>query len=150
MWLLAVHQHGTALPAANALPEAWAQLLARVLDEEFRSWLSEETGIDLAGHPLDVGIYLRDPGDFQGRATGKTTKAMNFTLYLNEDWPPDGGGEDELWATEDAELPARRIVPRGGSCKTTLQSDRSWHSIAPVVARSGHSRLTMTLEYWKP
>jgi hypothetical protein len=46
--------------------------------------------------------------------------------------------------------PARRILPLGGTCNTTVQSDRSWHSISPVRAEASRSRLTMTLEYWKP
>lgn len=150
MWLLAVYEQGSPLPAAGQLPWAWAQLLTCAVSHEFRSWLSAQTHIDLSGHPLDVGIYRREAGDFQGRATGKPAKAMNLTLFLNQDWSADLGGENELWSSNKAIRPSRRIVPRGGSCSTVVQSATSWHSIAPVRAEAGHDRLTMTLEYWKP
>ncbi len=149
MWLLTVYRGGSALPAADDLPAAWSRLLSCVLDDEFRGWLSEGTGINLIGHPLDVGIYLRGPGDFQGRATGKTAKAMNLTLYLNDEWNPGWGGEYELWNSKETKVATRRIIPRGGNCDTIVQTDSSWHSISPVL-EAGRGRITMTLEYWKP
>lgn len=75
-------------------------------------------------------------------ATG--ARALTATLYLNEDWTPDAGGELRLYLDEHAQAPGQEaahldISPLGGRLVLFL-SARFWHAVLPAK----HPRVSVT------
>ncbi len=149
MWRVAVFEQGGRTKAAERLPAAWVELLDELLANPFRQWLTNETGIDLAGKPVTVGLYIFENGDFTSVDNGKLAKALSVALYLNEDWVCEYGGNLDLWQSkgERGQTPARTFVPLGGNVCVCQFRETSWHSISAV--RNGRSRVSMMIEYWR-
>jgi len=147
LWLLTVYQNSAYTPQADKLPAAWSALVAEVTRDSFRGWLSARTGVDLEGTALEVNVSLREPGDFRNVHRGKTDRAMNAVLVLNERWPQDAGGTYQLWTGKDAAEPVRRIHPVPGGLYTVVPSASSWHSVSPVSAHAPGQLLTLALGY---
>ncbi|MFF7994632.1 2OG-Fe(II) oxygenase [Kitasatospora xanthocidica] len=134
---------------ADELPPAWASLLSDLTSSRFTDWLSAGTGVKLDGLFLDVGVYTHREGDYLSPHKDKTDKAITALLYLNEDWPTDGGGEFEVRASgRSAERPVLSLPPRPGQFLAFVPTDRSWHSVSRVASGNPVTRLTVQVEYW--
>lgn len=59
-------------------------------------------------------------------------RTVSTVFYLNPDWPAEGGGELEIYATEQPERLVARIPPEDGRFAVFL-SDRIWHAVAPTT-----------------
>ncbi|MFC3292660.1 2OG-Fe(II) oxygenase [Modicisalibacter luteus] len=72
-------------------------------------------------------FYKRHVDSFQGRAN----RIVSTVLYLNPDWPDDGGGEMAVYAVEDESREVARIRPEAGTFVCFL-SDRVPHAVLPT------------------
>jgi hypothetical protein len=149
MWRVAVFEQGAKTPTAARVPPAWAELIDELLADEWRAWLTRETGIELAGRPVTIGLYIFENGDFTSVDNGKLAKALSVALYLNTDWACEYGGNLHLWHDkgDPGQTPARTFVPLGGHVAVCRFGETSWHSIGAV--RNGCSRVSMMIEYWQ-
>lgn len=149
MWRVAVFEQGAKTATAAAVPPAWAALIDELLADSWREWLIRETGIELRGLPVTIGLYIFENGDFTSVDNGKLAKALSVALYLNDDWACEYGGNLHLWRAkgEPADTPERTIVPLGGHVSVCRFGEASWHSIGAV--RNGSSRVSMMIEYWQ-
>lgn len=129
-------------------------LLAELNGEPFLAFLSAMTGIEglisdpyYSGgglHETLSGGHLSVHADFNIHDQMKVERRLNLLIYLNEDWPPEYGGELELWDKKmrKAAKSISPIMARAVVFNTTLQSfhgqpdpvrcppDRSRRSIA--------------------
>jgi Rps23 Pro-64 3,4-dihydroxylase Tpa1-like proline 4-hydroxylase len=135
-------------PACDSLSPSWKALLDDLESEEFLDWLSKSTGVDLHGLPSEIGVYTYTENDYISLHKDKPTKALTAILYLNEDWPADGGGDFEVRASgRSADAPVESVPPVGGQLLAFPPSDTSWHAVSKV--RTGEvTRLTVQLEFW--
>lgn len=56
-------------------------------------------------------FYKKHVDSFQGRAN----RVISTVLYLNPEWPEDGGGEMALFEPADPEREVARVIPRAGT-----------------------------------
>ncbi|WP_329576584.1 2OG-Fe(II) oxygenase [Kitasatospora sp. NBC_01250] len=149
MQLLYLQEHNEPRPAAAGLSPAWAELLASLRSEEFVGWLERGTGLQLRELPTDIAIYTYRSGDFISVHKDKPYKAITAILYLNPEWPADGGGDYEVRSSADPSVPpVRRIPPTGGQLLAFPPSEVSWHSVSAVSDSVDQTRLTVQLEFW--
>lgn len=72
-------------------------------------------------------FYKKHVDSFQGRAN----RVVSTVLYLNPDWPEDGGGEMALFDPHAPEREVARIPPRAGTFACFL-SDTVPHEVLPT------------------
>lgn len=72
-------------------------------------------------------FYTTHLDSFQGR----TNRIVSSVLYLNRDWPEDGGGEMAIYASDDPQREITRVRPEAGTF-TCFLSDRVPHAVLPT------------------
>lgn len=72
-------------------------------------------------------FYQRHVDSFQGRIN----RVISTVLYLNPDWPIDGGGEMAIYSEDDEACEVARILPQAGTFVCFL-SDRVPHAVLPT------------------
>ncbi|HET8790503.1 MAG TPA: 2OG-Fe(II) oxygenase [Modicisalibacter sp.] len=72
-------------------------------------------------------FYKTHYDSFQGRAN----RVISSVLYLNTDWPQEGGGEMAIYAPDDETRELIRIRPEAGTFVCFL-SDRVPHAVLPT------------------
>nr|WP_089730088.1 2OG-Fe(II) oxygenase [Halomonas muralis] len=72
-------------------------------------------------------FYKTHYDSFQGRAN----RIVSTVLYLNPDWPQEGGGEMAIYAPDDETCELARIRPEAGTFVCFL-SDRVPHAVLPT------------------
>lgn len=138
------------VPPYDELSAPWRELVADLLSDRFGRWLRGETGFEPRGAPRTSAVFAQTDGDFQDLSTGKLDKAMHFSLYLNQAWPKDGGGEIQLWPGPDRDTGAPiAIAPIGGTCFLYAASPSTWHLTAPVAPDRGLVRTWISLSYFQ-
>ncbi|MFE4333867.1 2OG-Fe(II) oxygenase [Streptomyces sp. NPDC056831] len=149
MHILYLMYQSEARESVRYLSSPWKQLYDELTGVAFLDWLSDSTGLTLQDGLLDVAVYRHVAGDFISVHKDKPEKLLTAILYLNSDWPIDGGGAYEVRNSADPqEAPARSILPRPGNFLAFPPSSRSWHSVSEV--RPGTpTRLTVQMEFWK-
>lgn len=72
-------------------------------------------------------FYKKHVDSFQGRAN----RVVSTVLYLNPDWPDDGGGEMALFDPAAPEREVARVAPRAGTFACFL-SETVPHEVLPT------------------
>lgn len=72
-------------------------------------------------------FYATHLDSFRGRAN----RIVSTVLYLNPDWPLDGGGEMAIYAGDDERHELARVRPEAGTFVCFL-SDRVPHAVLPT------------------
>ncbi|WP_106478776.1 2OG-Fe(II) oxygenase [Phytohalomonas tamaricis] len=72
-------------------------------------------------------FYKKHLDSFRGRAN----RVISSVLYLNRDWPADGGGEMALYASDDDSCELGRVIPEAGTFVCFL-SDTIPHEVLPT------------------
>ncbi|MDF3918827.1 MULTISPECIES: 2OG-Fe(II) oxygenase [Salinicola] len=72
-------------------------------------------------------FYRKHYDSFRGRAN----RVISTVLYLNPDWPADGGGEMALYDEHEPEREVARVHPEAGTFACFL-SDRIPHEVLPT------------------
>ncbi|MGM8849659.1 2OG-Fe(II) oxygenase [Salinicola halophyticus] len=78
-------------------------------------------------HYPPEAFYRKHYDSFRGRAN----RIISTVLYLNPDWPTDGGGEMALYDEHDTEREVARVHPEAGTFACFL-SDRIPHEVLPT------------------
>jgi hypothetical protein len=122
--------HLSALTGIELLPDPWFEsgpLMPRV-------------GGGL--HEIHPGGMLNMHVDFSAHPAG-LTRALNFLIYLNEEWRDEWNGALELG--DDV-----KIYPRGGTAVIFETTDTSWHGHpVPLACPEGKSRRSLALYYYR-
>lgn len=150
MNLVSLVEADTDTDQVRALPNSWKVLLNDLRDGAFTSWLEVGTGIELRGLLRSIGIYVHRNGDFLSVHKDKPTKAITAILYLNTDWPVDGGGRFQCFSSgpRDGALVAE-LLPVGGQMLAFKPTDNSWHAVSKIAHPAGEERVTVQIEYWQ-
>ena len=65
------------------------------------------------------------------RFRNDSARTVSCILYLNENWPPEDGGQLRLYLDEAGKTEFVDIAPLGGTLVVFL-SDRFWHEVLPT------------------
>lgn len=150
MWRCEPGLHSVRTPVADRLPQPWSELVDDMLSDRFRTWVTEQTGVDVTRVRTTVGLYMFGDGDYTTIDTGKLEKALSFGLYLNEDWEREYGGAFQVFREKAQNaVPEREIVPIGGRCVTMTPTESTWHRIERVNTGGRLIRLLLMVEFWR-
>ncbi|WP_342593836.1 2OG-Fe(II) oxygenase [Salinicola lusitanus] len=72
-------------------------------------------------------FYRKHYDSFRGRAN----RVISTVLYLNPEWPADGGGEMVLYDAQETDREVARVQPQAGTFACFL-SDRIPHEVLPT------------------
>nr|WP_227368528.1 2OG-Fe(II) oxygenase [Halomonas sp. M20] len=72
-------------------------------------------------------FYKTHFDSFQGRAN----RIVSTVLYLNPDWPAEGGGEMAIYSSDDEQRELTRVPPEAGTFVCFL-SDQVPHAVLPT------------------
>jgi len=98
---------------------------------EFEQAISEKFNVDLDGRPKMYSLrgYTRAK---DGRLhTDSKDKIITVLLYLNEDWPHNGGRLRLLRNGHDVDDFVAEVPPDNGTLLVFKRSDNSWHGHHP-------------------
>lgn len=97
----------------------------------FEAAIAEKFGVELDGRPKMYSLrgYTRAK---DGRLhTDSKDKIITVLLYLNEDWPHDGGRLRLLRNGHDVDDFVMEVPPDNGTLLVFRRSDHSWHGHHP-------------------
>lgn len=133
-------------------------LLAELNGPAFLAFLQALSGIEglvadpdyLGGglHETRRGGHLSIHADFNLHPAMKLERRLNLLLYLNEDWPPEWGGDLELW---DRDMQACRIkvAPLLGRAVIFNTDADSYHGHPePLACPPGRARRSIATYYY--
>lgn len=99
-------------------------------------------------HNTTAGGYLKVHADFNKHPQYGLDRRLNLLIYLNEDWPPEYGGDLELWATDMSAL-VEKIAPLAGRCVVFKTTTTSFHGHPhPLTCPEDRARRSVALYYY--
>lgn len=109
----------------------FAELLARLAQDDFRDAIAEKFDIDLSDRPMTCtvrGAAQRKDGQIH---TDSRTKLITVLIYLNPPWQAEGGRLRVLRSGTDLNDFAEEIEPSSGNLLIFKRSETSWHGHEP-------------------
>lgn len=119
---------------------AMHKLLEELCSDEFRQAVEEKFGMDLKDRPPMITLrkYARSK---DGRIHADTdSKVITILLYLNEDWPYEGGQLRFLRSPDDLNSTIEEITPLAGTMAIFKVTPNGWHG---HVKHEGERRVLM-------
>ena len=110
---------------------AFEALLEELEDAPLRQAIERKFALDLADRPTMVTVRGKSDGKDGRIHTDSATKLITLLLYLNPQWPHDGGRLLMLRRVVDLEDCAAEIPPLAGAMVAFRRSDRSFHGHYP-------------------
>ena len=144
----AVDVAGSVPIESGARDDPFMRLLAELEGPEMRRLVAEKFHIDLAGKPTMVTVrgHVRER---DGRIhTDSVDKLVTMLIYLNADWPHDGGRLRMLRGPDDIEDYATQIEPVGGNMVAFRRSDLSYHGHLPASGERRAIQLNWVVNGW--
>ena len=132
------------------LSEAWKLLALDLLTPEYRSAMSELTGLDLTNAPMEVNVFHFGPGCSLGSHCDLPDKLVTHVLYFNRSWNTSDGGCLNILRSADMADVAAEIPPLVGNSAVIVRSDHSWHAVPRVIKHSPQSRRSVTVTFYQP
>ncbi len=137
---------------------ATRNLLAELNSRAFLRFLKNLTGISglvadpyFEGgglHETRTGGHLSVHADFNIHGKMKVERRLNLLIYMNENWPPDFGGNLELWDKAMA-APVHRIAPLLGRAVIFNTALDSYHGVPePLTCPPDRSRQSIATYYY--
>lgn len=106
-------------------------LMDELQSPSFRQQVEAKFGIDLSSYPVMINVWghcNRSNGKIH---TDSKTKVITVLLYLNRDWPHEGGRLRLLRSATDLEDYATEVSPVGGTLLVFRRSEKSFHGHKP-------------------
>ena len=99
-------------------------------------------------HQVSPGGYLKVHADFNKHPDFGYERRLNLLIYLNEDWPPEYGGNLELWS-RDMQQCVQSLAPIAGRCVIFSTTSTSFHGHPhPLNCPPDRRRRSMALYYY--
>ncbi len=100
------------------------------------------------------GIHQTGPGgrldvhvDFNYLEDRKLFRRLNLLLYFNKEWPPEWGGNLELWDEQVKEC-KRSFAPLFNRCIIVATTRVAYHGVSAVNCLPGHARRSFAAYYY--
>lgn len=135
-----------------------SELITDLQSKKFCKWLEKLTGFRnvisdpyyKGGglHAISRGGFLGIHADFNYSKELKSRRAINFLLYLNDDWKEEWGGSVELWNREMTKCEVA-VPPKLGNVVIFSTDSTSYHGHPhPLLCPEGVYRKSIALYYY--
>lgn len=134
--------------AGQLMSERFLRIVAHLSGFEA---LHADESMDGGGlHRTQRGGHLNVHADFTAHHREPTwRRRVNVLLYLNDEWPPEWGGDLELWSP-DMRRCEQRIAPLGNRVVIFTTDRRSYHGHPePLACPAGVARRSLALYYFE-
>jgi Rps23 Pro-64 3,4-dihydroxylase Tpa1-like proline 4-hydroxylase len=146
------------LSRERLVPHVYRRLYWELNNNPFVGLLEKVTGISglladphMAGggvHNTSTGGYLKVHADFNKHPQYGLDRRLNLLIYLNENWPPEYGGDLELWTADMGNM-AKKIAPVAGRCVIFQTTTTSFHGHPhPMTCPPDRGRRSIALYYY--
>ena len=142
---------------ASKFAEPIAELNMALAASEFREMLSYVFDIpnlladdQLSGggiHQTGARGHLDVHVDFNYIEDRQLHRRLNILIYFNKDWPPEWGGNIELW-DKDVKVCVHSFVPVFNRCVVFTTNEISYHGVTAVKCPEGRSRKSFAAYYY--
>ena len=111
------------------------EVVREVIDEmdgpRFEAVVSEKFAVELSGRPKMFSLRGHTRAKDGQIHTDSKDKIITVLLYLNENWPHDGGKLRILRSGTDVDDYVTEVAPDNGTLLIFKRSDNSWHGHHP-------------------
>ncbi|MCU9952090.1 MULTISPECIES: 2OG-Fe(II) oxygenase [Burkholderia] len=132
------------------LSDAYRELASDLTSSAYRNAVSNATGIDLEGSPMDAALWRSDAATELRMHLDSEPKLLTHVIYLNHGWTAEDGGKLQILASENESDVAFEVLPRFGLSVFIARSPVSWHNITPISSTAPDSRNTLTINFYHP
>jgi SM-20-related protein len=134
----------------ESLSPAWQRLASDLLSPAYRHAMSQLTGVELSGLPIEANVFHYGRSAWLGPHVDLIDKTITHVLYFNEVWNPDDGGCLTILSAGDMTQAVRVIPPLIGNSVVVVRSDNSWHAVSRVRENCRSSRRSLTVTFYRP
>ena len=112
---------------------AFQQLIEELESPELRKLIEQKFDLDLSDRPTMITVRGQGRSKDGGIHTDSIDKVITLLLYVNQDWPHEGGRLRILRDGHDINNYAAEIPPIQGNLLIFRRSDHSWHGHLPAA-----------------
>ncbi|MCX8500626.1 MAG: 2OG-Fe(II) oxygenase [Alphaproteobacteria bacterium] len=112
---------------------AFQQLIDELESPELRSLIEQKFDLQLANRPTMITVRGQGRSRDGGIHTDSLDKVITLLLYVNRDWPHEGGRLRILRDGHNIDNYAAEIAPIRGNLLIFRRSDTSWHGHLPAA-----------------
>jgi SM-20-related protein len=134
----------------ESLSSAWQRLAYDLLSPAYRQAMSQLTGVELAGLPIEANVFHYGRSAWLGPHVDLLDKTITHVFYFNEVWNPDDGGCLTILRAGDMTQAVRVIPPLIGNSVVVVRSENSWHAVSRVREKCRSSRRSLTVTFYRP
>ncbi|MBC7420071.1 MAG: 2OG-Fe(II) oxygenase [Bdellovibrio sp.] len=124
------------------------QIIRKMAGKEMRNFLSKLTGVKVERHKNSIPQLRRTIGATDGvdcHTDFKCGFSVGVFLHMTT-WIPEMGGELKIWSKYDHAFQLENMIqPKANTLVVMVFSEKSFHSVAPVV--KGVERTTLLTEW---
>jgi hypothetical protein len=127
--------------------DPWNALAKRLLSSEYRSFVANTLGVDLAGSHVSAAICTYGKESRSSAHTDRPHRVATQLIFLNSVWLPEWGGRLLLLNSDRIDDVAVTIVPAYNSSVLFRRSDSSWHAVEAITSAAQAERRSVLLHY---
>jgi len=145
-----VHMGADKPTHAQSLSVVWRRLAEELLSPAYRESMSQFTGVDLSGLPMEANAFHYGRSAWLGPHVDLEDKIVTHVLYFNESWNEDDGGCLTILGSGDMDHVVKTIPPVIGNSAVLVRSNNSWHAVTRVVETCRVSRRSVAITFYRP
>ena len=145
-----VHMGADKPTQAQSLSVVWRQLAEELLSPAYRESMSQFTGVDLSGLPMEASVFHYGRSAWLGPHVDLEDKIVTHVLYFNESWNEEDGGCLTILGSGDMDHVVKTIPPVIGNSAVLVRSNNSWHAVTCVVETCRVSRRSVAITFYRP
>lgn len=134
----------------HALDPVWRRFAEELAGPDYRSVLSQVTGVDLGPLHLEANLFSYGAGAFQEPHQDLPEKVVTHVMWFNEDWERTHGGCLRILRSKDPDDVAHELLPSLGWSALFVRSPSSWHSVTPVSDTAPVERRALVATFHRP
>jgi SM-20-related protein len=136
-------------PRLSPLSDPWQETVEDLLSPRYREALATALGTSLDDAVMEANVWRWPNSAHLGPHLDMREKLATHIFYLNAGWNTWWGGCLRILNTKDEEDVAAEIPPRLGNASLLVRSERSWHTVTPVV-RAPVPRRSLIVTWFHP
>lgn len=126
--------------------DEFKEFIQELVGPELRKAIGDKFGVDLDGKPTAITVRRYCEESDGNIHTDSKTKIITLLIYLNEEWPHDGGRLRLLRSANNIEDFTEEVVPVSGTLLAFKRSNHSFHGHKPY----GGERRMVQLSWVEP
>lgn len=145
-----LHMGACAPSYPRGLSEAWLRLTADLLSDEYRTSMSQLTGLDLTHLQIEANLFHYGQSAWLGPHVDLEDKLVTHVFYFNEIWNVEDGGCLTILEGPQMAQSKKVIPPLIGNSVVLVRSTKSWHAVSRVREDCRTSRRSLAVTFYRP